>query len=60
VAGASSPCHAHHLEHPAANFCRKQVKSSTFSTGTVVLPSQFAYESAAANFCRKHVKIEGR
>src|SRR5579862_783401 len=29
-------------EHPAANLFRKQVKSSTFSTGGVVLPSQLA------------------
>jgi hypothetical protein len=29
-------------EHPAANFCRKHVKSCTFSVGAVVLLSQFA------------------
>ena len=41
---------------PAANFCRKQVKSATLRVGAVVLPSQLAYGSAAANFCRKQVK----
>src|SRR6185295_1823730 len=46
----------HHHGHPAAYFWRKQVKSATFSVGTLVLASQLAYGSLLAYFCRKHVK----
>src|ERR1051326_7259272 len=43
-------------EHPAANRFRKHWKSSTFSTGLVVDPSQFADASPLANRFRKHWK----
>ncbi len=46
----------HYQRQPAANRCRKQVKSATFSTGTAVLESQFAYGLPAANRWRKQVK----
>jgi hypothetical protein len=35
-------------KHPAANRFKKHEKSSTFSTGGCVLPSQLAYESPVA------------
>jgi hypothetical protein len=42
--------------HPAANRFKKHPKSSTFSTGGTVDPSQLAYVSPAANLFRKHPK----
>src|SRR4051812_29539468 len=42
--------------HPAEKRFRKQLKSSTFSTGATVLPSQLAYGSPAENRFRKQLK----
>src|SRR5690606_4627341 len=41
---------------PAANADWKQMKSFTFRIGSVVLPSQLAYESPAANADWKQMK----
>jgi hypothetical protein len=42
--------------HPVANFTRKHPKSARFSTGGVVLPSQFAHGSPDAYRTRKQLK----
>src|SRR5262249_36992893 len=42
--------------HPARNWFRKHMKSSTFRTGSMVQPSQLARESPALNPFRKHAK----
>ena len=47
---------AQQLEQPAANLFRKQLKSSTFSTGGVVLLSQLAFVLPAANVFKKQLK----